>query len=281
MYKNIQISRGLILCAALGLSGIAGAAPADKSGYSWSNPVPPELLRELTTDRPDATESPFTVDTGHMQLEMDFANFSRDREGGGKVTEWEAVPFNLRFGLRENFEAGIFVTPYHRTVETSPAGVRTTEEGFGDIGLRVKWNGGGNDGGDFAWGLMADLKVPTAAAGLGNDHWEGALTLPLAFELGGGWGGGAMTSIGLAYNDADRRRAVWVNTFTVGRDLAENMGGFLEIASETGLGRHVATFNSGLTFSLNANTQFDCGVNLGVSRSAPDIACFTGISRRF
>jgi len=281
MYKNIQIRRGLVLLACFGVPVLGGVKSADKHGYSWSNPVPLEMLRELTTDRPDATESPFTVDTGHIQLEMDFGNLTRNREGGVRVTEWEVVPFNLRFGLRENFEAGIFVTPYHRTVEISSTGARNTTAGFGDIGLRVKWNGGGNEGGSFAWGLMADLKLPTAATGLGNDHWEGALTLPMAFELGGGWGGGAMTSLGLAYNDADRRRAVWINTFTVGRDLRANVGGFIEVTSETGVGSHVATFNTGLTFSFNASTQFDCGVNLGISRSAPDLACFTGLSRRF
>jgi len=238
------------------------------------------MLREMTTDRPDATESPFTVDPGHVQLEMDFGNFSRDREAGVKVTEWETLPFNLRFGMSENFEAGIFVAPYHRTVETA-AGVRTPAAGFGDIGLRAKWNVTGNEGADFAWGLMADLKLPTAATGLGNGHWEGALTLPTAFELGGGWGGGAMTSLGLVFDDADRRRAVWVNTFTVGHDLTDNVGGFLEVTSEVGVGSHVATFNVGLTFSLDANTQFDCGVNLGISRSAPDVVGFAGISRRY
>ena len=47
--------------------------PPDKSGYSLFHPVPRELMRELTPDRPDKTEGPFTVDAGHYQLEMDFA----------------------------------------------------------------------------------------------------------------------------------------------------------------------------------------------------------------
>ena len=48
----------------------------DKSGYNLFNPVPENLLRDLSPDRPDATESPYTVDAGHYQLEMDFANFT-------------------------------------------------------------------------------------------------------------------------------------------------------------------------------------------------------------
>ncbi len=40
------------------------AVAADKSGCHLFNPVPTKLLRELNTDRPDKTESPFTVDAG-------------------------------------------------------------------------------------------------------------------------------------------------------------------------------------------------------------------------
>src|SRR5258707_15821817 len=45
--------------------------PVDKSGYTLFNPTPREYMRAFTTDRPDLTESPFTVDAGHFQLEMD------------------------------------------------------------------------------------------------------------------------------------------------------------------------------------------------------------------
>jgi hypothetical protein len=34
-------------------------------------------LHELSTDRPDRTESPYTVDRGRVQVEMDFANGPR------------------------------------------------------------------------------------------------------------------------------------------------------------------------------------------------------------
>ena len=43
----------------------ADPAPADKRHYHLFNPTPRELLREMSTDRPDVTESAFTVDAGH------------------------------------------------------------------------------------------------------------------------------------------------------------------------------------------------------------------------
>ena len=35
-------------------------------------------MREMSTDRPDKTESPYTVDAGHFQIEWDLFNFERD-----------------------------------------------------------------------------------------------------------------------------------------------------------------------------------------------------------
>lgn len=240
-----------------------------------------EKLREMSTDRPDSTESPFTVDAGHGQLEMDFAAVLRERQRGVRTTAWDVAPFNLRFGLTRSFEAGIFISPWQRVEETPRGGPRERVSGFGDTVLRTKWNFSGNDGGDFAVGLIADLKLPTAARRLGNGKVEGALTLPIAFELGAGWGGGAMTTIGAAYTGAGRHRAIWSNTATISRDITEDLGGFLELTSETGDGPHIATFNCGLTRACGPNLQLDCGVNVGLSRSAPDLLFFAGLSRRW
>ena len=55
----------------------ASSGPAaDKSAYTLWHPTPRALLRELTTDRPDKTESPYTVDAGHVQIEADLVNYS-------------------------------------------------------------------------------------------------------------------------------------------------------------------------------------------------------------
>lgn len=274
--------------AALGVVGgtIQAAAPAaavkaDKSAYTFFNPTPDQLLRELATDRPDATESPFTVDAGRVQGEMDFANLTRNRLDGVRTTAWEVAPFNLRLGLTQKVELGVFVTAWQRETERPRFGPSDQRSGFGDMTLRGKLNLGGNDGGPWAWGVIADLKLPTASSGFSKGKCEGALTLPVAFELGGGWGGGAMTFVELRYTGGGQYRAVWGNTLTVGHDITEKLGGFGELTSSTGDGAHVATFNAGLTYSLGRDVQLDGGVNVGLSRNAPDVQFFAGISRRF
>jgi hypothetical protein len=237
-------------------------------------------VRELTTDRPDATESPFTVEPGHVQLEMDFANYSHDRQSGIRTVVTEAVPFNLRFGLAPDLEAGVFIVPLHRETVTAGAGPKIRQSGFGDLTLRTKLNLWGNDGGKTAFGAIADLKLPCASGGLGNGKFEGALLFPLAFSLAGGWDAGAMTSVALVYNGTSHQ-AVWDNTFTVGHDLSEDVGTYFELTSSAGDGSHVATFNCGLTRSFGRDTQLDGGISVGISASAPDVQFFAGVSRRW
>ena len=237
--------------------------------------------RELSTDRPDTTESPFTVDAGHWQIEMALVSQTRNRLDGARTRAWEFAPLNLRYGLRSDFEAGVFIAPYARVTEEPRGGSRTTAAGFGDITLRAKFNIAGNDGGSPAFGLIADLKLPTAKAGLGNGHAEGDLILPVAFELPGGWELGAMTKADLRQRDSGGMHLVWVNTATLGRKIFQNVSGYLELTSATGEGSHVATFDLGVAWKLEANTQLDAGAKLGVSRTADDGQFFAGLSHRF
>lgn len=281
--------RSLVRHAAAGglmCAGLAGAAPpaperADKSGFTFFNPTPDALLRELATDRPDATESPLTVDAGRVQVEMDLVNMTRNRLDGVRTAAWEVAPFNLRLGLTPCFELGVFVAPWQRETEQPRVGPKEKRAGFGDTTMRGKLNLGGNDGGPLAWGLMADLKLPTASGGFSNGKCEGALTLPVAFELGGGWEGGAMTLVELRHTGGGDYRAVGGNTVTVGHEIAGRLGGFVELTSAAGDGAHVATCNGGLTYRVGRDGQVDGGVNLGLSRGAPDVQVFAGMARRF
>lgn len=236
--------------------------------------------RELTTDRPDSTESPFTIEPGHVQVEMDFANYTRDRSAGTTITQWEAAPFNLRLGVAADLEVGIFVTPFQREDERPSAGPGTRSHGLGDLVWRTKLNLFGNDGGSTALGVIADVKLPTASGGLGNGKFEAEFILPVAFALPGGWSAGAMTGVALMH-DGTSYQAVWGNTFTCGHELAADLAGFLEVTSSAGAGPHVASFNAGLTRRFGRDLQLDAGVNLGLSRQAPDFLIFAGLARRF
>lgn len=279
--RLVLLRLGALLLSA-GNPGVLAWGGVEAAGCSWTNPTPPDRLRELRTDRPDATEGPFTVDPGHVQCEADIGSYTRDRAEGVLATELSLATTNLRFGLTPNFELGLFLSPYVRVGERPSGGPTTARAGIGDTALRGKWNFRGNDGGGSAWGLIVDVTLPTAARGLGREHVEGAVTLPVALELPGGWEFGAMTVLGVVRSEVtDRYRGAWANSATLGREIAGDWSGYVELFSETGEGAPSLTFNCGAVCLLDRDTQLDFGVNLGVSRAAPDAQVFAGLTRRF
>jgi outer membrane putative beta-barrel porin/alpha-amylase len=264
----------------------------DKSKYHLFNPTPPNLLREMSTDRPDKTESPYTVDAGHFQFEMDLLNYAHDRErsGGMKTTvdAFAIAPVNFKVGLCNQADLQVVVETwnYVRTKASGPGfNLRQHRRGFGDITTRLKYNFWGNDGGRTAFAAMPFAKLPTNQDELGNNSVEGGLILPLAVELPQGFGMGVMTEFDFNRDSAgDGHHAEFINSITFAHDIAGDLGGYVEFFSAVSSeedSEWVGTVNLGLTYGLTDNVQLDGGVNIGVTDSAPDINPFIGVSFRF
>jgi len=278
---TLALSIGSSLCSA------ADAARPDKSAYTLFNRTPESQLRDLTTDRPDLTESPYTVDAGWVQVEMDVFAYGRDHDkldgADLKATALSFANINLKFGLTSNVDLQTVIEPYTRVrVNDRISGTRDRVSGFGDITSRLKINFWGNDGGGTAFAVMPFVKWPTNQHGLGNKSVEGGLIAPLAVELPGGWGMGLMTEFDVVRNEADTGYAMdWVNTATFSHDIAGKLGGYVEIATNLTRGRDLATFDCGLTYGVNAHLQLDAGANFGLTRATEDHVVFTGVSFRF
>ena len=273
------------LIAATAASPALAQAP-DKSSYSLTNPTPREALRELSTDRPDKTESPYTVDAGHFQIELDFVNYTRDRGGQSRAETVGVLPFNLKLGLTNSTDLQLLVEPYVRQEVTDrTTGARDTVSGFGDVTLRLKQNLWGNDGGRTALALMPFVKLPTSSNGIGNDAVEFGLIVPLAIGVSDRVGIGLMTEIDvLEESDGDGYAASFINSATVSFALTERLGLYTELFTERSTeqgARWVVTGDVGLTYGLTDDLQLDGGVNLGLTEAADDLQLFVGISRRF
>jgi len=243
----------------------------------------------MSTDRPDQTESPFTVDAGHLQLEMDFANvvFDQDRSGGGEVrTEgWSLAPINLKAGLLNRVDLQLMVDPYvYARTKDQVAGTVSEASGFGDFTTRLKVNLWGNDGGRTALGVMPFVKWPLSKSGLRNSQWEGGLVIPFSMELPAGWSSTLMSEVDFVSDGGSSYDTEFINTVTVGHDLTDRLAFYLEFASTVstaGDSPWQGQVDTGLTFAVTPDLQLDLGCNFGVTRSAPDYNPFVGISFRY
>lgn len=282
-----------VLFAGVLLAVVSGTArgiepPVSKSAYHLFHPVPEGLMRDMSTDRPDKTESPFTLDAGHFQIEMDLASYAYDRAGGGgtRTDAWAVAPINIKAGLFNDLDVQLVIETWnHVRTKDLATGNASTRSGFGDITLRLKKNLLGNDGGRTALAVMPFVKFPTNQDGLGNDSIEGGVIVPLAVDLGGGWGIGGMTEVDILRDESGRGNHVsFINTVVVGCDFTEKLGAYVEFFSEVSTesgSPWVGTVDIGFTWGVTKNIQLDAGINVGVTKSADDLNPFLGLSWRY
>ncbi|MEY2529329.1 MAG: hypothetical protein QOJ05_1419 [Verrucomicrobiota bacterium] len=266
--------------------GAVAGAPPDKSGFNLFRPVPAELLREITTDRPDKTESPITVDAGHFQIETDIVNYTSDRSEHAKNEAFAVAATNCKIGVLNNVDLQVIVESYNwmRTKDFK-TGKADRASGFGDVTLRLKTNFWGNDSGPTAFGMMPFVKLPTGGDDLGNGAVEGGMILPLLVRLPSEWELGTMVEVDQARNSAgDGYHQEFIYSITLGHDIARNFDGYVELFSNVSNEAHsawVVTLDCGVGYRITPNVQLDAGVNIGLTEAADDFNPFIGLSIRY
>ncbi len=255
---------------------LAEPSVQDKSTYSLARPTPRHLWRDLSADRPDFTESPYTVDAGAVQLEMSFFDYAKN----GDADTWTVTPLNLKVGLLNHVDLQFVFDTYVRQDDGS-----VDEDGVGDMQLRLKINFWGNDGGDTAFAFMPFIKVPTASDDLGNDHVEGGVIFPFATELADGIGLGLMFEIDFVFDpNDDTFDTEFVATLAVGFDVTDQIGVYIEGIAMTSTDPEVdfrGVLGLGATYALKQDVILDAGVNLGLTGDADDVNLFSGITIRY
>jgi hypothetical protein len=257
-------------------------APSESPRHTLFEPTPRSELHEFSTDRPDVTESPYTVDAGHVQIELSLAEYTRGRDFSGTL---DVLPVNLKLGLLDNVDVQLIFTPYQRVESDGDV-----MEGFGDETLvRLKINLQGNDHERTAFAVMPFVKLPTGTGGLSNDHIEGGLILPVATDLPGDWSLGAMIEADLVYRDEKQEYGLdLVHSVTLGHTVEGPVSAYVEYVGVLPRGaavgierRYQAIASAGLTLEVGENLLLDAGTRIGFSGASDRSTIFLGASTRF
>lgn len=232
----------------------------------------PKELRPLSTDRPDITESPVTVDRGHFQAEIDAARYSTD-EGQSSIS---IANTNLKVGVTDWWDVQLVVESLIGIEE--PEGYNF---GFGDLTFRSKFNFIGNDDGDIHFGVMPWVKVPTAGT-RGNGATEGGMIGLLGVDLPADFSSGFMVEGDVMRDEVGNGcHFELLTTATVGHPIWEPLSGYLELfgthSTETGA-QYALGIDGGLTYLVTENFQLDAGVAVGLTTAAEDLSVFCGAS---
>jgi len=275
-----QLARAIV-GAALLPSAALPFAPA--IGQTMPSPTVAGKLRDLTTDRPDTTESPFTIDRGHLQIEMTIAGYGLSpRDPTGNATEsFEFATTNFRVGLTPRLEFDFVLHPYGIV---DPGRGQRTSMGVGAVDLRAKYNIWGNDGGSTALALLPYVTLPLDRDnGVGPVDTEYGLLVPLDMSLTSNIGLGLNAGFVVRRGDIGEDYNVAVPlTGSLAVDWTDRFGSYFEIATEVPVeGAAATSLNTGLTWRAREALQFDAGIGFGVTGDADRFAPFLGVTVRF
>ncbi len=222
-------------------------------------------LRELSADRPDVTESPISVDAGHVQIESSLLEWTRDGGSDGV----SLLPTNLKLGLSARSDVQFLFAPQAWENRDGP-------DGFSDPVVRYKRNLWGNDGGKTALGIMPFVKIP-GGSDLSTGDPDAGIIVPFCVDLTDRAALGLMAEV----DWIDAEGLEFLHTASVAIDLGADWGMYLEYAGILLEGGYLAMASTGLTYLVNPDLQLDAGLRAGLTGEADDSTLFTGFTIRF
>lgn len=221
----------------------------------------------MATDRPDVTESPYTVDAGHIQYESDLLRYKIHHDETVVNRQLLFSPFNLKIGILHNLDLQVGVETYRREVhEEERSHEKAKYSHTGAVTLRTKYNITGNDHGDFILAIMPYVKLP-ANRFFEHHRLEAGIIVPAQWKLSD------QVSIGFQ-EEADRVAGKeeyawqWLQSAVVAWQPLEQVELIAETYytydfSEKQLENYL---NVAVQYNLTKNVAFDAGMLHGIQQ---------------
>jgi hypothetical protein len=228
----------------------------------------PSAKDEISTDRPDVTNSSLVVPAGSLQIENGI-NFSA-RDGSRFV---DGTNTRLRLGIANCLEVLVDVPTYF-------ANARSPENsGFSDVAPALKWQISPIPG-KVDLSAVFGVALPTGAAGVAGRGARPYLQFPWSWELREGWGLSGMLTEFIRPSDPTSK-LVTEATFVIEKKVTERASLFVEYVGDyPENGSPAQLVNSGGLYRLTPNQQLDFHVALGLNHNAPSYIVGVGYSLR-
>ncbi len=237
----------------------------------------------IVTDRPDFVESSDVVGAGRFQLETGLT--SDRRSDAGVTTRSLTTPTLFRYGIGETTELRLETDGYTRERTHDPVAGNTTEHGFSDLSLGIKWHVLDGEGGTpgVAWLLHVD--TATGSKAFRGSGLRPSLRAAIEWELPEDFSLGVMPGVYVDRNDDGKRFAGGILAATFGKAWSPRWHSFLEVAGQQLTSRrnggNLVTLDTGLAFVPTPTLQFDIEAAHGLTRAAPDFESGVGVSIKF
>lgn len=242
-----------------------------QQNYSLFNPVPGAQMREMETDRPDVTESPYTVDAGHFQYETDLIRLIKEKSDLHNTSTVLINQANIKLGITGSTAIQVGFQTYGWQNEKEIAtGSSLKSNGIGDVTLRVKQNIIGNNNGNFALALLPYVKLPTSKYD-DESRFEGGLIVPMSYKLPGEWKLGWQVEVDrLKDLDHQAMHTELLQTLTISHPLSKGIDGIAETYYTYDFKAHQLSnyVNAAIQIEVAKDFKLDAGVNYAIQETA-------------
>lgn len=256
-----QLVKSALIVAVLG--AIPAAAQADDT---------------IATDRPDFVESSNVVGKGRMQVETSVA-LDRDSRHGTRETVW-STPTLLRFGVSDNVELRVESDGAMRQRASARGSATTTERGYADASLGVKWHA--MDAADAmpSVGILLHADLATGSAAFREQGTRPSARVVAEWELPNDMSIGIMPGIGYAKRDGGT--VFGILGLVAGKAWTERLRSFVELSSpqiaRVAKGGSEASVTVGSAFLIKKNCQVDMALSRGLNHRTPQLGLTLGLS---
>ena len=242
------------------------------------NHIYSQELSDITTDRPDQSESSSTVPHKTLQIETGFV-WQGDKTTTAETRNLDIFNTLFRYGLLNNFELRVGVNYADVNVSPVNGSEDTTLRGFVPLAVGTKIMITKQNGFIPEISMLGTVTVPNT----GSKDLD-ILNLASDFRFALGW---AITdrisaggNIGAQWNTVVPGGSGFYSA-VVGISILSWMNGFVELYGwlpEYNLPDH--RFDAGLTFPVKKNLQFDVSGGVGLSEISPDYFVNAGVAWR-
>ena len=265
--------RSMMLARTLAVAGLAALAFAG----------PARAQNPLVADRPDFTEGPGTVGLGAVQIELGYA-FGRGPGDGATVILHSLGEPLLRVGLLAEWlelrlGAGLVV---QRT--QMGRGASLDENGFEDLYVGVKLALSEQSGVFPALGILPQATFPTGSERFSDGQVLPGLNLVYSWDVSDAFSLSGGTQVNRAVGEEGGAIAEWAQSLSGGIGLGGRHGlygeWFAVFSDEPGGMQAEHYANTGLTWLLMDDLQWDIRVGVGLNDRAQDVFFGTGFALR-
>jgi hypothetical protein len=228
----------------------------------------PSAKDDITTDRPDVTNSSIVVPFGSLQNENG-VNFSTRDDGhviDGTNSRW-------RLGIAPCLELLVDLPTYLAPLKGSAS------SGFSDVSPALKWQISPVPG-KLDLSVVFGVALPTGSVEISGRGAQPYLQMPWSWELHDGWSvGGMFTEFFRPHDFA--ARSITETTFVLEKKLTDQFSLFTEYVGDYPQGSSpTQLWNSGAVYRIDRTQQVDFHIAYGLSHNAPSYIVGVGYSFR-